>query len=513
MPFTVAGQESTFARPRMACARVSGRASPERRVPAWLATERSLTGCAEHLPDGTLLACAGQVVAIARDGRLRPLDWPGVDKLRWPADIAMALDGTLVVLVLDGGIARVWRVAPDRPSVRLGEDEWVGYADDFGGAAVAAAPNGDAFLLNPYRRTVTRLGPDGRTSPLAGTLVTNGPPPEGFAGDGGPATEAIFGVLGGLDALSDGSLVIADAGNDRVRQVGPDGIIRTIAGGDDRPWREGELATAMRLNQPRAVHAAADGTILIAENERLIRIARNGGAHTVAPVSGNFSGLPFGAREFNTDGRPLSASTLAGISALDALPDGSLAAFAGGRLALLTRGLRTERLAVALPARNRSLILRGAVEIYATRPARGRVRLVRGRHVLASAGVRLARGRNRVQLPVPRHNGAAQLRVSVQDARGKRASHHLTVIADTILAKGVLERLSDPIERSLVTGSTDVRLNDCQRESPRAFACDTVVTDEDGEQHVESRVFLRPDGLVEYEDEDTRALFEPPPHT
>jgi hypothetical protein len=510
MLFTIAGRESAFDQPRFACERVSTCASSERRLPAWLATNRSITGCSAHLADGRLLACAGQVVTLGRDGRLRPLSWPGLTRLRWPSSIATAPNGALIVLIIDDGIAQVWRVAPEDSPVRLGVDQWVGYEDNFGGAAVAAAPNGDAFLLNRDRRTVTRVGPDRRSSPIAGTLVTDRPPPSGFDGDGGPATEATFGDLGGLDALPDGSLVIADTGNDKVRQVGTDGIIRTIAGGGRQPWHDGAPATSARLSRPTAVRAAADGTVVIASHEHLLRVDSNGTGHTIARPPSDTQGLPSSARGLNTDGRALTAGTLGRIDELDALPDGSLTAYVGDRLALITRGAQADRLAVAIPALNRTLLLDGTVEIHATRPASGRVQLVRRHHVVASTTVRLARGRNRVRLPTRRDSRAAQLRISVRSATGQLASHRLTVIPATILAKGVLERMYDPIERSLLTGLTDVRLENCRRDSPRGFTCQTVVSDEDGEQRVQSRVFLRSDGLIQYQDEEANELYEPP---
>lgn len=162
--------------------------------------------------------------------------------------------------------------------------------------------------------------------------------------------------------------MIADTGNDRVRRVGTDGAIRTIAGGGRRPSRDGASATSIRLSRPGAVRAAADGTILIAGDERLLRLGSDGTVDTIARTTADAQGLPSVARRLNTDGRALTASTLGGVSELDALPDGNVAAYVGGRLALLTRGGRADRLAVALPAHNRTLLLRGAVEIYATRP-------------------------------------------------------------------------------------------------------------------------------------------------
>jgi hypothetical protein len=68
----------------------------------------------------------------------------------------------------------------------------------------------------------------------------------------------------------------------------------------------------------------------------------------------------------------------------------------------------------------------------------------------------------------------------------------------------------DPIERSMLTGFTDVRLEDCRRDSRRGFACQTVVSDEWGEQRAKSRVSLRRDGLIEYWEDGDSALYEPP---
>jgi len=50
------------------------------------------------------------------------------------------------------------------------------------------------------------------------------------SGDGGPATQATISHPFGLAVGPDGSLYIADSGNHRVRRVGPNGIITTVAG-------------------------------------------------------------------------------------------------------------------------------------------------------------------------------------------------------------------------------------------------------------------------------------------
>ena len=58
----------------------------------------------------------------------------------------------------------------------------------------------------------------GQLTPFAGTSV------QGFAGDGGPASDALFDRIGGLTAVPGGGLLVADSFNQRVRYIAPDSI-------------------------------------------------------------------------------------------------------------------------------------------------------------------------------------------------------------------------------------------------------------------------------------------------
>jgi hypothetical protein len=64
--------------------------------------------------------------------------------------------------------------------------------------------------------------------PIISTVAGNDT--NSFGGDGGRATAASLSEPSGVAVGPDGSLFIADSANHRIRHVGPDGIIATVAG-------------------------------------------------------------------------------------------------------------------------------------------------------------------------------------------------------------------------------------------------------------------------------------------
>src|SRR3954467_1923822 len=77
---------------------------------------------------------------------------------------------------------------------------------------------------------------DGTISGVAGTVP-------GFAGDGGPATQARMDAPSDVAFVPPPSSLIADFNNDRFRQVMPDGTIQTVAGSDRGYFGDGGPAT------------------------------------------------------------------------------------------------------------------------------------------------------------------------------------------------------------------------------------------------------------------------------
>jgi hypothetical protein len=188
------------------------------------------------------------------------------------------------------------------------------------GVSLAFAQDGagNLFIADQDDNYILRLGTNGLFTTIAG----NGH--AGFSGDGGPATNALVnGPLGvAVDAL--GNLFIADTGNNRIRQVGTNGVILTIAGNGAGGFSgDGGAATSAALNQPCGVAVDAFGNLFIADTDNnRIRLAAQGPAFAFTNISvtnaGNYDVVvssPYGS----------VTSTVAAITVL--LPPQNLSAF------------------------------------------------------------------------------------------------------------------------------------------------------------------------------------------
>lgn len=112
------------------------------------------------------------------------------------------------------------------------------------------------------------------------TIAGTGQP--GFSGDGGPATQARLLLPVGMTEDARGNFYIADAGNDRIRQIDVEGFIRTIVGGQEN------------LSLPQDVLFDGDNGLYIADslNHRVVRFDLDSGAVTRVAGTGQagFSG-------------------------------------------------------------------------------------------------------------------------------------------------------------------------------------------------------------------------------
>ena len=126
-----------------------------------------------------------------------------------------------------------------------------------------------AFAPAPCRAQPT---PGYVVTTVAGVGPVDNPRNNGFAGDGGPATQAkLNGPIGvALDAAD--TLYIADQANNRVRQVPAGGAINTVAGDGDVGY-SGDLGPAIdaALDAPCGVTVDPSGPFYIADYQNVVR--------------------------------------------------------------------------------------------------------------------------------------------------------------------------------------------------------------------------------------------------
>jgi sugar lactone lactonase YvrE len=212
-------------------------------------------------------------------------------RLNGPVDVAVGPDGSLYIA--DRLNNRVRRVGVDGIITTVVGNEGAGNSGDGGPASaarirgpegIAFGPDGSLYIADNSNNRVRRIGPDGIITTVAG----NGS--SGYNGDGIPAVSAQLRGLSGLAVGADGSLYIPEFANLRVRRVGSDGLITTVAGNGSQfcGFTEGGRATDGCLLGPQDVAVGSDGSLYIADpiilggGDRIYRVGVDGIINTVA---------------------------------------------------------------------------------------------------------------------------------------------------------------------------------------------------------------------------------------
>lgn len=278
-------------------------------------------------PDGTITTYAGTTRGFSGDGGRA-----AAAQLDSPRDTAQLLDGS--VLVADTGNNRIRRIAPDGTITTFAGTGTPGSGGDGGPATSAqlAAPrdvaplaDGGVAIADTGNDRIRRVAPDGTITTIAGGT-------RGDGGDGGPAVNAQLNAPSGVTPLTNGALLVADSGNDRIRRITPLGTIFSVAGTEPGLAGDGGPASAARLADPRDVVRTPQGGMLIADTEN----SRVRGATDVgqipAPVTDRSLALsPTTGTAFV---RPRAASSALPVREPDLVPDGSVFDTERGGLAI-----------------------------------------------------------------------------------------------------------------------------------------------------------------------------------
>ena len=241
----------------------------------------------------------GSIMTVAGVGGSSGYDGDGgpATKARLNAPSSVALDPAGNLYISDTGNNAIRKVGVNGAISTFAGNGKQGFGGDGGPAAAAElwAPAGmatdsagDVFIADYFNYRVRRIGPDGTISTLAGSGTNDN------RGDGGPATSSQLVQPKAVAVDSSGNLYIADTFGNTVRKVTPAGTITTVAGTGVRGYSgDGGLATAAQLNGPRGLAVDSSGDVYIADtgNQRVREVTTDGKIATFAGTGApGFSG-------------------------------------------------------------------------------------------------------------------------------------------------------------------------------------------------------------------------------
>jgi sugar lactone lactonase YvrE len=237
-------------------------------------------------PPGTLTLFGGT------GGTGAPVAGPAVDSpIAYP--LGVAVSGTSGdVYVSDNGNSVVDRITPDGTLSVVAGDGTSGMptagpalSSHIGSpSSLAVDASGNLYIVDYQYSVVEKVTPSGTLSIFAGNGTQGGPPTPG------PATSSQ--LSNPVIAAEGDDVYIADAGNNVVEKVTPNGTLSIIAGNGTQGAPNPGPATSSPLGGPDAVAVDAAGNVYIADpgNNVIEKVTPNG---TLSIIAGNGSdGMP-----------------------------------------------------------------------------------------------------------------------------------------------------------------------------------------------------------------------------
>ncbi len=209
-----------------------------------------------------------------------------------PSGIAFDSKGDLIVA--DSGSHSIRKISANGAVQTIaGTDNTHGYRDGDAKSALFYAPIGVAisgeriYVADTYNDRI-RVIENGMVSTVAGNS-------KGFS-DALIGTSARFDTPCGLAVWTDGRLLVADAGNRRIRVVEPGGNTWTLSG-TGRDVLTNGLLSASEFVQPTGIAVGASGTIYVADGNA-IRVIGRRAFPVVETISSNWQGFADGKLKY-----------------------------------------------------------------------------------------------------------------------------------------------------------------------------------------------------------------------
>jgi len=180
---------------------------------------------------------------------------------------------------------------------------------------IIVGPDGALYFCDLDNQRIRRFDP---TTKKVTTVAGNGE--KGYAGDGGPALQASLNMPHEIQFDRGGNLYIAERDNHVIRKVeAKTGVISTVAGtGAPGFSGDGGPGANAQLRQPHSIVFDRDGTLLICDigNQRIRRLHLDTGVIETWAGTGQAAETP--------DGAPVAGTPLRGPRTMAMAPNGDL---------------------------------------------------------------------------------------------------------------------------------------------------------------------------------------------
>lgn len=240
-----------------------------------------------NAPSGLTLDAAGNVYVVdAGDIAVREISPAGIvssfasgNGLNDPRAIASAPNATF--FVIEGSGDRLLKVTPSSLSIiagtgNAGRLDGPGVQASFNGATgIARDAQGSLYVADTGNNVIRKVDAAGNVTTLAGSGQA------GYSNGAGPAAQ--FNAPGGIALDAQGNLYVADTGNQVIRKITPDGAVSTLAGSGVKGETNG-TGTAAAFDAPAAIAVDAAGNLVVADRggNTVRRVTPTGAVTTLA---------------------------------------------------------------------------------------------------------------------------------------------------------------------------------------------------------------------------------------
>ncbi len=203
-------------------------------------------------------------------------------KFTLPSAIAVGADGTLYIADAAANGAYIRKVLQDGTVTNLAGKGIDGFADASGAlaqfwnpAGLAVDASGTVYVADRFNQRIRKITAIGVVTTLAGDAAEPGFLDTKAIGgyQDGQGTAARFDEPAAIALGPDGKLYVAEAANHKIRVVDSDGTVTTLAG-SSQGYLDG-TGTSAKFDAPQGIAVAANGTVYVADtgNNRIRAIS------------------------------------------------------------------------------------------------------------------------------------------------------------------------------------------------------------------------------------------------